>query len=826
MIKKKLILVISIISILLVILVEVVEGKSNSITPEDAIEKINENYFDIKLNVAEKKAIVDGNELELTDLLSVSESELDNMINDDNLNDYLDENLVGDIDYTDNSITISNPYSTDTLIIQTEDKNVFEKYDEISSTKEIADNIYIVNFDNAEDTKNGYEELQKDKEVINVLKDKKVHKLDNNLNTKSVSESNMAWGVATTGMGHYSTKIDYSDNDKEVKVAVLDTGINQSHEAFKKSQIADRLDMEKSYDYVNDDADPTDDDGHGTAVAGVIAESTPKNIKIVSMKVMDENGEGYFSDIMQAIDDTYTEVDVINLSLGTALSEFSEDDLTILEAFFEKVYDAKCIVVCAAGNEHSAVSYPGASAYTLCASAINSSGNFASSFSNYGDEVDFALPGVNLTLPDYEGNTSYTTMSGTSFSCPFLASAVALVKTDYNYTEIDDIVNVLKENAVDSGDSGKDVRYGYGSINFGEFMFKSPVIANIKAIDQTWGLENTIQLKAVSASKIKSYALTINSTTPTSWNNLTTPVNNLELELKTNTNGVNNVWLKNEDGNISNKQVTVSYVDVQAPNITSFSQNGVTENSINVRLITQDVSSGIANIKWYIKKSNDLEYTKTTEDCRINGNGNTNVLTKNHLFSGLEANTVYNMYATITDNLGNSINTSVINVTTSIITKNISIENKTNGLANVKIAGQESTNDFSVNTSYENFSVSCIKPCVIILVNELTDTYTTLNATATANENEYEFSYDLDNLKFVIALKGDVNLNGTVNAADSMLVNRSIILNTNPAHFELSNIQQKVADINKNETVDLSDSNLIDRALISNSSEQFFAFEW
>lgn len=59
-----------------------------------------------------------------------------------------------------------------------------------------------------------------------------------------------------------------------------------------------------------------------------------------------------------------------------------------------------------------------------------------------------------------------------------------------------------------------------------------------------------------------------------------------------------------------------------------------------------------------------------------------------------------------------------------------------------------------------------------------------------------------------------------------MLVNRSFLLNTNPAHFELSNIQQKVADINKNGIVDLLDSNLIDRALISNSSEQYLAFEW
>ena len=97
----------------------------------------------------------------------------------------------------------------------------------------------------------------------------------------------------------------YANNNSSITVAVLDTGINSSHEAFSITGTADKLSFNHAYDYVNDDSDVSDDNGHGTAVAGVVAESTSNNIKILPVKVMDANGDGYFSDMLQAISDKY-----------------------------------------------------------------------------------------------------------------------------------------------------------------------------------------------------------------------------------------------------------------------------------------------------------------------------------------------------------------------------------------------------------------------------------------------------------------------------------------------------------------------------------------
>lgn len=88
-----------------------------------------------------------------------------------------------------------------------------------------------------------------------------------------------------------------------------------------------------------------------------------------------------------------------------------------------------------------------------------------------------------------------------------LAAAVADVKSD-GYSGITDIVNVLKANAEDLGDSGKDQYYGYGSINFDKFMFEEPVIVKVETPDTTWAVDNRILIRAVSGSNMVSYAIT------------------------------------------------------------------------------------------------------------------------------------------------------------------------------------------------------------------------------------------------------------------------------------------------------------------------------
>lgn len=822
--KKGIILFILLMLITIIFALTHMKKNNSTITKEMAVSKINEEYFDISINTNEKTAIVDGNTVNLTELLAISNEELDEMMSNNKLSTFLNENLIGDIECNEESISIKNPYSTNSLIVETSDESIFENYDNIVSVDKIKNNVYVVDYENAIDTKKGYDDFKDNETIKNIMKDHKVH-ITSNVNTQNVSTSNQAWGVSSTGLGHYAIKNNYANNNSSITVAVLDTGINSSHEAFSITGTADKLSFNHAYDYVNDDSDVSDDNGHGTAVAGVVAESTSNNIKILPVKVMDANGDGYFSDMLQAISDINTDVDVINLSLGAPMSEFTESDLSVLENFFKGIYDSGTIVVCAAGNESTAVSYPAASAYTLAASAIDSNSNFASSFSNYGDEVDFALPGVYLKLPDYTGNTSYTGMSGTSFSCPFLAAAVADVKSD-GYSGITDIVNVLKANAEDLGDSGKDQYYGYGSINFDKFMFEEPVIVKVETPDTTWAVDNRILIRAVSGSNMVSYAITTKNVTPSEWKNLDSASTSIELEVKTTNNGTNYIWIKDENNGITNKSIDITFVDNTKPTINSFEKTEITDSEIKLKLSVQDNESGISKIKWCYKKSSDTGYTEVEESCENNGNGDTSTIVKTHTFSGLESNTQYEVYAEIMDMVGNTIKTENMTIGTIKNQGTIAIENKTGGKAKVKLGDKESTENFSTTTKEEKITVTCDSACIVILANEADNSYTRLEGVATNTDNCYEFSYEIDDYQVIIALKGDVNLNGTVNLADAMLINRSNLSSSLPAYTELTPLQSVIADINKNGSINTADAMLISRAMLSETEKAYLKLTW
>lgn len=357
-------------------------------------------------------------------------------------------------------------FSSNALLVEANDIDVIEANENVVSTKQITDEVFLVNFENSFDTENAYYEFKENSEINNVLKNYKAH-------ISGVRNGFEAWGVASIGMDKYTNKLLKLGNTTEVKIAVLDTGINPNHEVFTDTNIADRIDFTYSHDYVNNDNDVTDDNGHGTLVAGAIAESTPANVKIVPVKVMGSDGKGDFEAIFDAISDLSKHVDIINLSLGTDSSEITSDDFVTLENMIGSIVDeSDVIIVCAAGNSGKAVEYPAASQHTLAASAIDEENSFAS-FSCFGNTIDFALPGVQVVLPAHSSNSDYVIADGTSISAPFLSAAVSLVKAENPSYSEEQIVEVLKQNVNDLGEEGKDIYFGYGSIDFSINMFST-----------------------------------------------------------------------------------------------------------------------------------------------------------------------------------------------------------------------------------------------------------------------------------------------------------------------------------------------------------------
>lgn len=264
------------------------------------------------------------------------------------------------------------------------------------------------------------------------------------------------------------------------KVVILDTGYNYNHPELISSYLGGK-------DFVNNDTDPMDDNGHGSHVAGIItvdginslAKGVAPGTGIIAGKVLDASGSGYFSNVVAAIywavdgpdgiantPDDFN-ADAISLSLGTSppytYSGFCDGALPDLTNAINYAINREVIVVVAAGNSGtSGVSIPGCISYSTTVGAVDSKDNIAS-FSGRGTAADITAPGVNI-LSSWLG-TSYAYLDGTSMATPMVSGTVALIKSAHpNYT-VAQTQDVLFKTAKDLGIAGKDSTYGWGRVD-------------------------------------------------------------------------------------------------------------------------------------------------------------------------------------------------------------------------------------------------------------------------------------------------------------------------------------------------------------------------
>lgn len=256
-----------------------------------------------------------------------------------------------------------------------------------------------------------------------------------------------------------------SATQKDAVVAVIDTGIEGSHEDLK-NRIAPG-----GYNFFHDDDDVTDIHGHGTGVAGVVAAEMSNgvggvgvsgnfNTSVLPLKVFHTGDISYVSTLIQAIDYAVAqEVDVINLSLGGPQVSTLENEA------IQGAIEAGIVVVAAAGNEAlkgNPINYPAAYDNVFSIGAVNRQ-NARASFSTYNEFVDFVAPGESITTTGLQGK--YVSANGTSYAAPIVSGAVAAMRALDSSLTIEEIKGLLKTTAIDLGAPGRDLHYGEGLID-------------------------------------------------------------------------------------------------------------------------------------------------------------------------------------------------------------------------------------------------------------------------------------------------------------------------------------------------------------------------
>jgi len=232
--------------------------------------------------------------------------------------------------------------------------------------------------------------------------------------------------------------------EKEITVAVIDTGIDTASELLK-GRIKENT----------DGGDITDNNGHGTLIAEIIASNTGENVKILPIKAFDENGTGTVSTtylaIMEAVEKN---VDIINLSVS------GEGTSAMLTSAITKAKQAGISVIVAAGNNGSdTASFMPVNiedAITISASDENKE---PAVYSNYGDAVDFCALGSAAKDNGTKDTTDDVTYSGTSFAAAYVSAYAAMI---LEANKDADIEKCLTASAEDLGETGKDIYYGNG----------------------------------------------------------------------------------------------------------------------------------------------------------------------------------------------------------------------------------------------------------------------------------------------------------------------------------------------------------------------------
>jgi len=301
---------------------------------------------------------------------------------------------------------------------------------------------------------------------------------------------------------------------KGVVVAVLDTGVDPHHPDLKDNLV-------EGWNFVDNNEDTTDLDGHGTHVAGIIAAVANNGVgiagvapraKIMPLKVITARGGnwlGLTEAIQYAVDHG---ADIISMSLGGSVSRIFSIAVMI-EVSMANAQNV--ILIAAAGNENSSSPhYPAAYKKVIAVSAIDHDHKKAG-FSNHGEYITFTAPGVKIysTMPtypvymttEYGYSQNYDYANGTSMACPFVSGVAALLLSKHPNLTSDMIRETLIAQAMDLGEEGWDPYFGYGEPDAYMAITGTPIpeFMDEKALILTMAITLTIFIFAMRTKKFR-----------------------------------------------------------------------------------------------------------------------------------------------------------------------------------------------------------------------------------------------------------------------------------------------------------------------------------
>lgn len=398
---------------------------------------VTENDFEIPLS-----AIVDYCELPDISTYSMNESNEEITVDKETA-----EALGFEVEIEEEKAVLTQPYQTQRLIVKSQfDINPLDSV----AIVEGYNDLHIVQFDNQESAKQA-EEYYNNQMLVEFAEPDLV------MSTMEYEDSDeestvtygindygyhLSWGSEASGIDDYIDYIGDRNNMPEIVVGIIDTGIDVDHDFLKDRIIRTNYNISTS----GAENDENDDKGHGTHVAGIIADNTLDNVKIKGYKALNSVGNGSLSDVITAFEYAVADgVNIINMSLSV-----KGESKTFEEVINAATKDGVIVCVSAGNSGHDASQNCPAnieSCLTVGAYGQSKEPGYISPpiWSCGGPLVDVVAPGVSI-YSTYLDN-GYETLSGTSMACPFVVATAALFMSKDPGIDADGVCDLIQENA-------------------------------------------------------------------------------------------------------------------------------------------------------------------------------------------------------------------------------------------------------------------------------------------------------------------------------------------------------------------------------------------
>ncbi|QWU17206.1 Subtilase family protein [Paenibacillus sophorae] len=269
-----------------------------------------------------------------------------------------------------------------------------------------------------------------------------------------------------------------ASHSRTIVIAMLDSGIDPTHPELAKNLIKDLDGNPVGWSMLEDDSSFIDKYGHGTHLAGIIAQLSKENVKILPIRVLDEKGTGSKSDLIKGFHKAIEQkVDIILSSLGT--KSYDKE----LSAVVSEAWKKGILIIAAAGNDGSdQIVYPAGNLYALGVGAVVNDNSLLSKWksnsvfevynrSNSGIHVSVMGPGSKIwsTTPQYSVylnnhgvESGHAELGGTSQAAAYVAGVASNYWATHPRITNQELYQIIEQNALSSEIGWK--KYGYGLV--------------------------------------------------------------------------------------------------------------------------------------------------------------------------------------------------------------------------------------------------------------------------------------------------------------------------------------------------------------------------